>query len=945
MRRFFVLMCAAFFTEAAVSQISEVYLSSSSNALSVAGIRTQLWADPSLNEVMLIHRGDLNGNELSFDISKNAGNNWDLNRGPLYSSATYRPRYPQGVIFNPTGFADPDSAFVSFVAPMTDSAAWRGLVTGQQQVVTGSTPFAEADSVNLLNHYLPSGFTVTPQGIIWSVDAQFVNNVYNNMLIVTKGVWNSAARKFDYTNQLLSAPVVNTGGIARINGCNIAFAPDGLKGYVVMSGNNGTITDSVYYPIVFYTGDGGQSWSSSTNIGLVVDPVFGLGSLFYTMGPQFDIAVDANGSLHILCEILEGDNHWNGISTGGHFGIFDISSFNGAQWKAQLVVMPHTYMCEFGMQGNVVDPVIYEYNRPQISIDETGNKIFFTWIDTDTIIFGPGQNMFPDFHTRGYDLISNLWTADLNFTALTGTNADAQSYFNNVSYYCFTGTGDYTIPVTISLMQTPPISTGSPVSHIYLDGITIADAQFALTENPIILPGAVYGGHKYISGIVYFDENGNGVMDGTENVLSNQVITVQPEGVTLYTNTNGAYFFYTFYQSNVHTITTITPAGWMISSDSSSFTVADDTVNQSGFDFGINGLTSFNNMEVTVAGETARCGFPVTYWLTYENTGTTILDGQILFIIDSATSFISSVPNPDLISGDTLFYNFTNLYPFTSAQIVIELQMTMQAGDTVLFEALAAFDSTGTYYTLSDDPLQQVVSCSYDPNDKTVSPEGFLGNHYTLFTDTLAYTIRFQNTGNDTAFTVVLRDTLDPTLDLSTFHVTGSSHDVSTTIYQSRMAEFRFTNILLPDSGTDLQGSNGFVQYRIQPLTGITLPVTVTNTAYIYFDYNLPVQTNTVSNMLVNDIYVGVPRADYFPEDAVVVPNPFQDEAEIRLSAAFAGGQSHLRVMDALGKLVYAKTLQGASEKIYRGTLSPGVYFYEVRSNAGKRAVGKLVIN
>ncbi len=369
-----------------------------------------------------------------------------------------------------------------------------------------------------------------------------------------------------------------------------------------------------------------------------------------------------------------------------------------------------------------------------------------------------------------------------------------------------------------------------------------------------------------------------------------------------------------------------------------------DTVNQSGFDFGISGLSANNALAVNIAGGIARCSFPVNYWITYENTGTTILDGRVQFIIDSATTFVSSIPGPDLISGDTLYYNFNNLYPFTSGQISVTLIMPSQTGDTLHFAALAQFDSTGNYYTLGENPLVQIVTCSYDPNDKTVAPEGFLGDHYTLFSDTLLYTIRFQNTGNDTAFTVVLRDTLDAALDISSFHITGSSHEVTTTIYPNRVAEFRFENILLPDSGIDQLGSNGFVQYRIRPMNTVILPVVVNNTAYIYFDYNQPVQTNTVSNTLVTDIYVGIPHAGYPNEKVMIVPNPFTNEAKIILSDAFKGTEKYLRVMNVWGELVLEKTFSTTSEIMNRGKLTPGIYFFEVADNTGNRSVGKFII-
>jgi uncharacterized repeat protein (TIGR01451 family) len=925
----------------AFSQVSVTLLSKSSNVFTVAGVRTQLWADPQTNEIIFVHRSDSTGNALEFDKSTDGGTNWTLDQGPLYSSESQHPRYPLGLLFNPSGVPDPDSNYVSFLAPLNDGSTWTGIVQGQQQASSGSTSTLMIDSTNSINHLLPSGYTITQQGVIWSVDAQYLNDtIYNNILIVTKGTWNSNSWQYDFTTQFLNAPVITSSGIARYLGCNIAFAPNGLDGYVVMIGNDGSISDSVYYPLVFVTSDGGQSWSGPTNIGLNVDPLLGLSSPFYTMGPQFDVAVDATGSLHILCEILEGDNAWGGNGTSGNFGIFDISTLNTNQWKAELVSKPMTYMGTFGV-GTGSDPLIYEYNRPQISMDVTGNKMFFTWIDTDTLTFFIFENIVPDIHARGFDVQTQLWTSEVNFTV--STNADGSCTFNNVSRYCFSGGGDYTIPFTYTVPFGTQ-STGSPVDHFYISGASINDAQFTLTGSPINIPGDVSGSHHSISGLVFLDSNGNGIFDGTEIVIPNQKIEIQPENITLFTDVNGNYFFYNWFHGTYHTISLIPPAGWMISSDSLSFTVPDDTVNQSGFDFGMNGITPQNHLDVSIASGVARCGFTVSYWINYENSGTTVLDGQIIYVVDNAVTFVSSIPSPDVNNGDTLIFYFTNLNPFTSGQIHLNLQLPLQQGDTIHFAAIAQNDSLGTYNTLGENNLVQIVSCSFDPNDKTVNPSGINTDHFTYYLDSLFYTIRFQNTGNDTAFTVELRDTLDESLDLNTFHITGSSHEVNASIYPGRIAVFRFENILLPDSSTDLAGSNGFVQYRIQALSNLSLPVEIKNTAYIYFDYNQPVTTNTVSNTLVVDPYVGIPHEDYGFENVTVVPNPFTYEADLVVSGDFQKNEFRLRIMNAFGMLVVDKMFTGPSEKIYRGKLSPGIYFYQLQGENGKCNSGKLII-
>ena len=104
-------------------------------------------------------------------------------------------------------------------------------------------------------------------------------------------------------------------------------------------------------------------------------------------------------------------------------------------------------------------------------------------------------------------------------------------------------------------------------------------------------------------------------------------------------------------------------------------------------------------------------------------------------------------------------------------------------------------------------------------------------------------------------------------------------------------------------------------------------------------------QTNIVSNTLVSDLYVGLPPADYDPEIISVVPNPFHEQADFILSSSFTATESELSVMNSMGELVLRKTTSAGRFTLMRGTLSTGIYFYEVKNKNKNRAVGKFVID
>ena len=65
---------------------------------------------------------------------------------------------------------------------------------------------------------------------------------------------------------------------------------------------------------------------------------------------------------------------------------------------------------------------------------------------------------------------------------------------------------------------------------------------------------------------------------------------------------------------------------------------------------------------------------------------------------------------------------------------------------------------------------------------------------------------------------------------------------------------FNFVNINLVDSTTNAEASKGYVSYRVKPLANLPLGTTIENTASIYFDFNTPIVTNTVSNVICNPI-------------------------------------------------------------------------------------------
>ena len=333
----------------------------------------------------------------------------------------------------------------------------------------------------------------------------------------------------------------------------------------------------------------------------------------------------------------------------------------------------------------------------------------------------------------------------------------------------------------------------------------------------------------------------------------------------------------------------------------------------------IDGPSSNTNLDLSVNLITGgfRPSIPSMVTLSGINDGCIAADGQLKLRLDTLVSLVSSTPPPDLVNGDTLIWDFTNLVyqgNIIEPILFLEADSTSNIGDTICLETWIT-PLVGDIDTSNNHKLYcyDVVN-SFDPNDKQVYPKGKCNAGYILNTQKLTYTIRFQNTGTAEAIDVSILDELSPYLDLSTFKVIRQSHpNLRTTVLKNNILEFRFDSILLPDSFADLIGSNGFLVYEIYPNSNASNNSVIENTAEIYFDNNAPVITNTVSNRVKSSIpsvcTVTSLNEKLTKRKLKVYPNPFNNSFTIEISNdVFTNlskdNSSSISIYDLLGKKV-----------------------------------------
>ena len=488
--------------------------------------------------------------------------------------------------------------------------------------------------------------------------------------------------------------------------------------------------------------------------------------------------------------------------------------------------------------------------------------------------------------------------------------------------------------------------TSSTLSGLGVGGysVVVTDAQGCFTQQVFALS---YDDscRAVLSGRAFYDANGNCVQDPGELGLSGLLVDLFPGGAAL-TDSSGSYRFEV--TAGLWDIMLTLPHPYLDSCQVSSgygVGVGIDLVGQDSLDFALS-LEPSPDLRVSQHVMTAMVpGDTVWVDIYGQNFGFEAQAATMRWAFDPAQlSVISTQPAGATVAADTVVFAPVSLPPgyASSVRVRVAVDTTLMIGDTVhTFAQIAPLTGDPTPAD-NRDSLRSPVLASYDPNDKQVHPAGIGPAGLIPPNDTQrTYTVRFQNTGTYPAQVVVIRDTIDPDLDITSLRILGSSHARTTRIEADSILVLTFANINLPDSASDPTGSIGYVRFRLTHQPGLPLGTRITNRAAIYFDYNPPIFTNTVANTLYLPEGGGVGLAPA-PFDAVqVMPNPFRDQALIHLGRPM---DVRFTLMNAQGQTLRQRDLrQVEAIPVTRGELVPGVYVFTLEVE-GQRYVGKLML-
>ena len=232
------------------------------------------------------------------------------------------------------------------------------------------------------------------------------------------------------------------------------------------------------------------------------------------------------------------------------------------------------------------------------------------------------------------------------------------------------------------------------------------------------------------------------------------------------------------------------------------------------------------------------------------------------------------------------------------------------------------------------------------PTKKERNPKVFGDEHYIEANTDIEYTLHFQNTGTDTAFNVVLLDTLSYMLNRYSLRPGASSHPYEFAMRDFNVAQFTFPNIMLPDSNVNEPGSHGYIKFRISQVKDLPVGTEINNDVAIYFDFNDPVITNETTHLIgedfieivltnINDQYPGL--------DISISPNPFNEQAVFQIKG-FPAEQINFHLYDGQGKQVLQESFRGSQWTFHRNGLSSGLYFYTIESGGTPLGTGKVIV-
>lgn len=666
--------------------------------------------------------------------------------------------------------------------------------------------------------------------------------------------------------------------------------------------------------------------------------------------------VDANGCSQYVCYTVG--------STGGGCSAYFTYGSNGVNntynFYSSISGSYSSLLWNFGdgTTSTLANPTHHYTNPgtygPCLTVYTTGGNVCSTYCDTLVVANSTGNsvlcgNLFGDLNANGI--------LDSNETGIFGQNIYV--YGNGFQFSATTdSSGHYSFNVPagtyyINYCTQFPYSLTVPIDTV---GCGFYTVTIGANDTICGFDYGVVANSAYITGTVFIDANSNGVLDGNEYGIPYQA--VQVGSTWTYTNSNG---YYSCYKPTGTYVVTYTPTGSYAPyslTTASTITVNASTAGNTygGNNFGLNIPPGTVNLSVNLNPHTTVTpGFPAWYDIQVCNVGVMPVASTLTMIYDAGLtlSYASPAPASNNTTTHTLTWNLAALAPGNCNYLWVDFDAaTSLVLGTNTVETAIVTPVTGSDIDMTNniDTVHQTVVGSWDPNNKLAVRTNFTDPAYQVVSSvnpdqTMEYTINFQNEGTAPAQNIVVVDELSSDVDLTSFKLTGTSHNASVSRVGNKVT-YKFVNINLPDATTNEPMSHGFVSYSIKANNGLAAGHQISDFANIYFDFNSPVLTNNAVVTLImpngiNDVKGGSTTLNSYPNPVTNISTlqfDLKSKANVRVD-----------VIDVTGRVVLPlinSDLNSGNQKVSMDAsqLSNGIYTISLTVD-GKTSYTKVAVS
>lgn len=445
---------------------------------------------------------------------------------------------------------------------------------------------------------------------------------------------------------------------------------------------------------------------------------------------------------------------------------------------------------------------------------------------------------------------------------------------------------------------------------------------------------------KLVEAYVFHDLNSNGSKDPGEPVLPNVRLNINKGKLNFASDDQGKLSFRTNESSLEFGLN---QSHWRIREEFALYQLQGSEA--STLMLPIEAVAIGYDLQVSVATTAWRRGFPNQTTVLISNLGTT-----------TAENVAVKVTYPDqvhLLDSDIAYIGKSEkVYTWQIGQLKAGMHHTIHLSDSVGLEAFtgqllvleAEVTASGDDLDSSNNRILEEVEVvgAIDPNDILVSPKGEGPEGFIQKNQLLTYTVRFENIGTYKATYVNIESQLPGGLDLNSFEIVSSSHPFSYKLTETGKLTVSYSYINLPPAYLDSIGAHGYFKYRLKPKYSIAGGTELVNSAKITFDFEEPIQTNTVTNTIK---FTGQSEVKILK----IYPNPANDLVQFSIDPDYYKVTepqliSYWVITDASGKTISSQFEDNVPYvKLQVATYPKGVYFIRAYNRTGQFFSGRMI--